>query len=79
MAFGVGTGDWGDDMPFGIDEEQPYLIEEKIIEIKKYNINYGDHRECKCGHIYYRHFDPYDEMDACGCKYCSCDEFQEKE
>ena len=21
MAFGVGTGDWGDDMPFGIDEE----------------------------------------------------------
>jgi len=21
MAFGVGTGDWGDNMPFGIDEE----------------------------------------------------------
>jgi len=84
MAFGVGTNDWGDDMPFGIDEdessdEQPYLEEVIVKRIKKYNPKYGDERICKCSHSYYRHFDSYEEMYPCGCKYCQCYDFQERE
>ena len=81
MAFGVGSDDWGDDMPFGIDEEEekPYLEEIDIKRIVKYNPKYGDDRICKCDHPYYRHFDSYEDMYPCGCKYCQCDEFQERE
>lgn len=43
-----------------------------------YNPDYGDNRVCKCGHTYYRHFDSYEDMDACGCKYCGCDSFVER-
>ena len=60
--------------------EAPYIIEKRVIEVWKYNPNYGDHRICKCGHPYYRHFDPFDlleEMSAVGCKYCDCFEFVE--
>ena len=32
---------------------------------------------CKCGHSYERHFDPYQNMDHVGCKYCDCDQFDE--
>lgn len=61
-------------------EEKPYIIEEKLIKetIHKYNPAYGDNRICKCGHPYYRHFDTYEDMEACGCKYCACDSFVEK-
>lgn len=58
--------------------EQPYLIKEKIIKERNYNINYGDGRICECGHPYHRHFDSYDKMRSCGCKYCSCYIFIEK-
>ena len=58
--------------------ENPYLVEYEILTIHKYNPNYGDDRECECGHPYYRHFDSYDEMVACGCKYCNCYEFKGK-
>lgn len=64
--------------------ESPYIEEIKtntIVEYK-YNPNYGDERICKCGHTYYRHFDPYDDMYAAGCKYChsdECDGFEEAE
>lgn len=37
-----------------------------------YDPEFGDHRECKCGHTYERHFDPYEGMMAVGCKYCDC-------
>lgn len=57
--------------------EKPYIIEEKVVIERKYNPNYGDHRVCKCGHIYYRHFDSYDNMEPIGCKYCDCWEFEE--
>ena len=60
-------------------KELPYLEEIKISRIQSYNINYGDHRICRCGHVYYRHFDSYDNMHNCGCKYCSCYEFIERE
>lgn len=62
------------------DIEHPYLITRyvQIIENKSYNPNYGDDRVCKCGHKYYRHFDTYESMYACGCKYCRCYEFEEE-
>lgn len=61
-----------------MEKEKPYLEETKIIIIKKYNPNYGDNRICECGHPYYRHFDTYENMEAVGCKYCSCEEFKER-
>lgn len=27
---------------------------------------------CQCGHVYYRHFDTYEDMAPVGCKYCDC-------
>ena len=59
--------------------EKPYIIETVITktEVWKYNPNYGDDRWCKCGHAYYRHFDTYEGMYACGCKYCPCSTFEE--
>src|SRR5271166_3913160 len=35
-----------------------------------YDPNFGDDVLCECGHIYYRHFDTYEEMSPVGCKYC---------
>uniref|UniRef100_A0AB39C7D2 Uncharacterized protein n=1 Tax=Bacillus phage KoopaTroopa TaxID=3234046 RepID=A0AB39C7D2_9CAUD len=43
-----------------------------------YNPNFGDDKVCECGHTYYRHFDSYEDMEACGCKYCGCYDFKEK-
>lgn len=58
--------------------EDPYLrIPCKTVD-KKYNPKYGDKRICECGHVYYRHFDSYEYMYPCGCKYCGCYEFKEK-
>lgn len=53
--------------------EPPYLKETVTKVVRKYNPNYGDDRECKCGHPYYRHFDSYENNLPCGCKYCECD------
>lgn len=58
-------------------EEKPYVEHVVITTEYRYNPNYGDDRVCVCGHPYYRHFDTYEEMDACGCKYCQCHEFVE--
>lgn len=53
------------------NSEEPYIK-------NGYNPDYGDDRICICGHEYYRHFDPYEEMEPVGCKYCECYEFKEK-
>jgi hypothetical protein len=58
----------------GFDYNKPYL--ETITITKAYNPNYGDDIECECGHPYYRHFDTYENMDPCGCKYCPCFHFK---
>lgn len=58
------------------NEEKPYL--EKITVELVYNPNYGNERICICGHEYYRHFDSYEEMYNCGCKYCRCYNFVER-
>ena len=55
------------------------LIKETIEEcMLPYNKDFGDNKECICGHAYYRHFDTYDNMEPIGCKYCDCYEFKEK-
>jgi hypothetical protein len=54
-----------------------YIRIERVVVELKYNPKYGDNRMCKCGHTYYRHFDSYEDMEACGCKYCQCHEFDE--
>ena len=61
------------------DTSGPYIEYKKIETIRRYNPNYGDDRICMCGHPYYRHFDTYEDMEACGCKYCRCNNFKEKE
>lgn len=57
--------------------EIPYIVTTRIVEDRHYNAKFGDDRVCKCGHAYYRHFDPYEGMCACGCKYCECYTFDE--
>ena len=52
--------------------QHPYLIHHPIHGNRFYNPDYGDDRMCKCGHQYDLHFTPE------GCKYCSCDNFEEK-
>lgn len=59
--------------------QKPYIEKRKVLIEKFYNPKYGDHLVCECGHVYYRHFDPYDNMLACGCKYCDCVKFKEKQ
>ncbi len=64
----------------GMSEKQkPYIEKTVVVEEKytEYNPKYGDDRVCKCGHPYYRHFDTYDHMFPCGCKYCTCFRFVE--
>ncbi len=58
--------------------ENPYLYKLSIAKERSYNANYGDTKECECGHSYYRHFDTYEDMAAVGCKYCGCYEFKPK-
>ncbi len=62
------------------NRKDPYLVKEvvTVTVVKEYNPEYGDDRICKCGHAYYRHFDTYEGMFPCGCKYCSCFEFIER-
>ncbi len=46
---------------------------------RRYNPRYGDDKVCTCGHEYYRHFDTYEDMYPCGCKYCACNTFEDNE
>ena len=62
-----------------MNEEKSY--NEIIIKYRVYNPKYGDSRNCKCGHIYERHFDFYEEeihRQPVGCKYCHCHKFEEE-
>lgn len=42
-----------------------------------YDPQFGDERECACGHSYRRHFDTYANMRPVGCKYCGCATWQQ--
>jgi len=58
---------------------RPYIVSSIMVEVNhSYNTNYGDNKECECGHSYYRHFDTYEKMEPVGCKYCQCYDFKEK-
>lgn len=57
-------------------EEKPYIKKRISKTVYLYNPNYGDDRLCECGHPYYRHFDTYEDMYTCGCKYCRCFYFE---
>lgn len=60
-------------------KQEPYICVEVVTveTVRHYNPDFGDDRVCQCGHSYYRHFDPYEEMRAVGCKYCRCYDFVE--
>ena len=58
--------------------EEPYIKKRVSHTEYKYNPKYGNDRICVCGHPYHRHFDSYEDMNACGCKYCDCYRFKEK-
>jgi hypothetical protein len=59
-----------------LQTNKPYIT--TISFNKNYNPTYGDDRVCECDHPYYRHFDTYDDMYPCGCKYCDCYTFEEQ-
>lgn len=59
-------------------KKEPYVESVTFTLDKSYNPDYGDNRICKCGHPYFRHFDSWDDNEACECKYCSCFTFEEK-
>ena len=60
-------------------KNEPTYFKKRVSHtVYMYNPNYGDDKLCRCGHTYYRHFDPYANMDAVGCKYCGdCYRFRE--
>lgn len=60
-----------------MEQEKPYILKAVAELRREYNPKFGDDRICKCGHPYYRHFDSYEQMDPCGCKYCGCYTFEE--
>ncbi len=62
-----------------MSHQLPYLYVTETIIHAKYNPLYGDDRICVCGHEYYRHFDPYEDYAAVGCKYCDCCTFTERD
>ena len=57
-------------------EELPYLTEEVVTYVRKFNPDYDQDASCVCGHPYSRHFDWSNDDDPCGCKYCGCDTFE---
>lgn len=83
------AGDWQppadgapDKSPAGTNSDSasveiPYIITTRAVVEKSYNPRFGDDRMCSCGHPYYRHFDTYEGMEPCGCKYCDCASFLE--
>ena len=62
---------------FLIDRLEWDLTHATFMFDNKYDPSFGDNRECKCSHEYYRHYDSYDDNRLVGCKYCECFTFQE--
>jgi hypothetical protein len=74
-----GDGEWID--VSSEDDAITYRYRRQIQILQRgettYDPNFGDDRECECGHTYYRHFDGY-ENNRPGCKYCDCYVFNAK-
>lgn len=60
------------------DSKSPYLVTIEVERKFSFNPEFDDHKECECGHPYHRHFDPYENFEEIGCKYCRCFIFREK-
>ena len=62
------------------DDTGPYIQYQVVTKfrIQKYNPKYeaSNPPHCECGHAYYRHFDPYENWAAVGCKHCACGHFK---
>ena len=62
------------------DDTGPYIQYQVVTKfrIQKYNPKYeaSNPPNCECGHAYYRHFDPYENWAAVGCKHCACGHFK---
>lgn len=56
--------------------EKPYIEQIVTVTEKHWNPRFDQDAPCVCGHVYYRHFDTWDDMAATGCKYCECHEFR---
>ena len=59
-----------------VRQEAPYLKRTTVTEV--WNPAYQQDRQCECEHVYYRHFDSYDDNLPVGCKYCDCMKFKMK-
>ena len=59
-------------------KEKPYIEKKQVVVTRHYNPKFGNDKPCGCGHSYYRHFDSYDNMFPCGCKYCDCTTWHEQ-
>jgi hypothetical protein len=66
-------------------EQMTHLATEGVWDVNNdphmaiYWPDFGNDRECQCGHPYIRHFDPFENNDPVGCKYCQCERFQESQ
>ena len=58
--------------------QSPYIVKRRVQIVTEYLYNpaYGDQKLCECGHKYVKHFDPYEDWHAVGCKFCVCDHFK---
>ena len=56
------------------DAVKTLLEQVEIMGDKAYDPDFGDARLCTCGHVYYRHFDPFEGYAPVGCKYCFSDQ-----
>jgi hypothetical protein len=55
--------------------EPPYFKKRVSRTVFTINPNFPMDQLCAnegCGHTYHRHFDPYENWEAVGCKYCEC-------
>lgn len=59
-------------------EDGPYIKYKVKVNMNFTQMNYNpkfaetNPDACACGHSYERHFDPYEDWLAIGCKYCTC-------
>lgn len=55
----------------------PYLVKAEVVYTKHYNPDYGDGRECTCGHTYHEHFRNNLPVLYCEGEDCYCREFEQ--
>jgi hypothetical protein len=59
--------------------QAPYIKKRRSYTLYAINPNFPSGQLCadpECQHTYDRHFDPYEDWAAVGCKYCPCNRFK---